>query len=116
MKPAIVRPRRHDGKVKVPIACTLGASDATERIDEWRAFLGECVTSTARRECAVRLTLDSSDATVVRAVDLATREKRCCAFFSFAIEIEADQTSLVITVPEDAIPILEELATLVPPD
>jgi hypothetical protein len=48
------------------------------------------------------------------AVDLARREKACCAFFEFAIEVEEDASWLSVTVPPDAADALEDLASLLP--
>ena len=52
-----------------------------------------------RTEHELQLILKPGDATLLRAVDLATREKACCAFFSFGIEIEAESRTLVIGSP-----------------
>ena len=41
---------------------------------------------------------------------LAQREKACCPFFTFTIEISADHLALVVEVPDDAIDVLDELA------
>jgi hypothetical protein len=49
------------------------------------------------------------------AVDLARREKACCGFFGFAIEVEAHASWLSITVPPDAADTLEGFMSLLPP-
>ena len=49
------------------------------------------------------------NADVESVISLAQREAACCAFFSFAIEIQADRLVLVVEVPNDAVEILDQL-------
>jgi hypothetical protein len=51
------------------------------------------------------------DTDIVSVISLAQREAACCAFFSFAIEIEADRLVLAIEVPNEAVEILDQLAS-----
>jgi hypothetical protein len=102
--------------VRVPIACTLTSTDAMDRTAEWRHFLGECVVAASRTDHELRLTLAPEDATLLRAVDLAAREKACCAFFSFSIEIAADSRVLVIAVPAEGADVLDGMTALLPPE
>ena len=62
----------------------------------------------------MRLALKPGDTTLLRAVDLAAREKACCAFFSFGIEIEADSRTLVMGVPAEATEALDDVSRLIP--
>jgi hypothetical protein len=99
--------------VRVPIACTLNQDDARSRIDEWRAALHDSVTATTRvstRRLDLRLA-DGPDH-AGRLVDLARRETECCRFFSFTVEIDAEGATLVVQVPEDAGPVLDDFAAL----
>jgi hypothetical protein len=50
----------------------------------------------------VRLVLDPSPAALVAAVELAQREKQCCAFFDIAVEIGAQERTLSLRVPDGA--------------
>jgi hypothetical protein len=101
--------------MRVPIACTLTSESAAARLEEWRHFLAH---STGARhkpgDVALRVQLDGSAGTLEAAVDLARREKACCSFFEFAIEVEADACWLSITVPPDAADILDDFASLLP--
>ncbi len=45
-------------------------------------------------------------------VDLARREKACCPFFDFSLEIGADALTLRVVAPADATAVLDELARL----
>jgi MerR family transcriptional regulator, copper efflux regulator len=100
--------------VKIPIACSLEAEQAENRIDEWRTFLAHSVTGAARDEESLRLRLTSSDQALLDAVDLAAREKACCGFFVFRIEVDADTRTLEVRVPSDAAAVLDDFARLLP--
>jgi hypothetical protein len=101
--------------MRIPIACTLTPESAAARLEEWRHFLSH---STLRVERAgdlqLRVQLDDATRTLEAAVDLARREKACCGFFDFAIEVEADASWLSIRVPPDAADTLEGFASLLP--
>ncbi len=88
--------------VQVPVACTLDAGDLPERYAEWRAFFRSSVVTSESGATSVRWLIKPSAATMLAAVSLAQREKQCCAFFDFAIAIEAEQRWLSITVPPEA--------------
>jgi hypothetical protein len=101
--------------MKVPVACTLSAADAGERVEEWRRFLATSTSAVERssdRQLRVRLA-DTSKA-LHGAVDLARREKACCEFFEFSIDVEADASWLSVAVPADAEGILADFASLLP--
>ncbi len=101
--------------MQVPIACTLTTDAAGGRIEEWRRFLAQhtaAVERTSDRRLRVRLT--DTDRALQGAVDLARREKACCAFFEFSISVGADASWLCVEVPSDAVAILTEFASLLP--
>ncbi len=100
---------------KVPIACSLTANDATDRIGEWRRFFEEHAEAADRSDGQLRLRLRPTDDSLLAAADLSAREKACCGFFAFAIEICTDGRWLRIVVPSEARGILEEFARLLPP-
>jgi hypothetical protein len=98
--------------VDVPIACSLSAGAAGDRVREWRTFLSGSVVSTERRGNVLRLGLVVSDGVLGNAADLAAREKACCPFFDFAIEIEPGARTLRVEVPEEASQALDDFARL----
>jgi hypothetical protein len=49
------------------------------------------------------------EADIASIAALAQREKACCPFFTFTIEISADDLTLVVEVPDDAIEVLNAL-------
>lgn len=101
--------------MRIPIACTLTAEAAHDRLDEWRQFFTRSVTAMERTSAhTVRFQLGGSTSAVGDAADLAQRENACCAFFEFSLELEAARWWLVVRVSPDAAPLLAEFASLVP--
>ena len=101
--------------MKIPIACTLGNEQASDRVEEWRQFL-ECSIEAADPvgPDRLRLRLNPSPETLIAAVDLARREKSCCSFFEFSIDLQSDGNWLVVGVPPDATAVLADFSRLVP--
>ncbi len=101
--------------VRPPIACTLSADAVEGRIDEWRRFLARSVQSFERpTPLLLRVELDASPGVVEAAADLARREKACCAFFAFSIDVEAEAPWLSVRVPPEARGTLDDFAALLP--
>ena len=99
--------------VKVPIACSLNAEAATDRMEEWRTALRTSVTRTTRSAVGrVDLRLADGPTAAGQMVDLARREKACCGFFTFTVEIDADGATMVVEVPDDAAAVLDDFADL----
>jgi hypothetical protein len=86
----------------VPIACSLDAAGLEDRIAEWRAFARDVVVDAEYEGTAARFLLTSDDGTLARAASLSQREKECCPFFEFAIELEPSARWLRVSVPPDA--------------
>lgn len=90
------------------IACTLQGPDATaERLGEWADVMVH-VTSRSAVDGGVRLQLDPS-APLDHIVVLAAAEQRCCAFFAFALTIDARGAALEVRAPVDAQAVLAAL-------
>lgn len=94
---------------QIPIACTLSEADKVARGDEWRQFRSANVTEYLRTDSSVRMRLIGGDDVIVTAVDLARREKECCAFFEFRLEL-SDTVWLEVTVPVGAESLLDAFA------
>ena len=99
---------------RVPIACTLTADAALDRIAEWKAFLSTMVHRLEKRTNQATLTLRGGSDVLLMITDLAEREKACCPFFEFSIEWDGVESRLHVEVPNEAGPILTELLQLVP--
>jgi hypothetical protein len=101
--------------VRIPIACTLGTEDARHRIAEWRVLLSDSITGAERvGPKRLRLRLRAGPDVLVTAINLARAERACCGFFRFTIAVENDADWLVVDVPPEAAPVLNDLAGLVP--
>ena len=94
---------------QIPIACTLSAADKTTRGDEWRQFLLTHVVEIVRSDTSARMRLIGGDDVILSTVDLARREKECCAFFDFRLELLPDEVWLEVGVPDEAVAILDDL-------
>jgi hypothetical protein len=102
--------------VDVPIACTLTPDAADERVDEWRAALGQAAAA-AGRVAPARLEIRlRPGARVAALVDLVRREVACCPFFRFTLEVDAGVFTLTVAVPPEAETVLDAFSHLVPPD
>jgi hypothetical protein len=101
--------------VRIPIACTLTAEAAHDRVDEWRQFFARRVTATeSTDQQEFRFRLEASTQALCDAVDLAQREKACCTFFEFSIQVETKACWLVVRVPLEASAVLADFVGLVP--
>src|ERR1700694_2171460 len=85
-----------------PIVCSLSEGDAKQRLVEWRQFLSESVIDIHRSELVARLRLRDGDRVILTAVDLARRERACCAFLGFALELHPQETWLEVVAPNGA--------------
>jgi hypothetical protein len=99
----------------VPIACTLAPDGVADRMEEWRTFLSTMVTKVEQVTNQATLTLLRDGETLVVATDLAEREKACCPFFQFSIEVDAFWARLLVGVPLGAEGILTGLLTVSSP-
>jgi hypothetical protein len=93
--------------VQIAIACSLSESSARDQLGEWRQLLSDAV-----RLSPTELSLPISDrpGQVEAIVRLAQREKACCPFFDFKIHIEAEHAVLQMSVPPEAVAVLDALS------
>jgi hypothetical protein len=99
--------------VQPPVACSLGTEDARERVEEWRRFFDRSVVGVEyMADERVRFLLGSNPGELTDAVDLAQREKACCPFFDFSIQVEPDRCWLVVAVPAEATAVLADFTRL----
>ena len=95
--------------VEVPIACNLSAEGTTSQLEEWRQLLAEFPgVRLSPTHLVVRFAVGPG--TVAPIIALAQREKACCPFFDFSLQVEADAVVLHVSVPEDATSILDALS------
>ncbi len=102
--------------MEVPVACSLTETGARAQVEEWRRLIATSASATdwvSPTELALHLHGDlASLAAITR---LAQREKACCPFFGFTLQIEADSVALHVRVPEDATSLLHEFARFAEP-
>ncbi len=98
--------------VESPIACTLDADSVRARIEQWRAVGDRAVGSTLRAGPGrLELTL-LPEADVGSVLRLAQEEVACCAFFRFSFTVAPESVTVVIGVPDEAAPVLDQFASL----
>ncbi|HEY8547074.1 MAG TPA: MerR family transcriptional regulator [Acidimicrobiales bacterium] len=85
----------------VPIACTLGAGETADRIDEWHAVLATMVVARRPLPDGLRLEL-APDADLAELTRLAAAEQGCCRFFAFDLVIDGRGTALEVHAPPAA--------------
>lgn len=98
--------------MRKPIACSLDESSAHGQLDEWRTALTANVATMQRVDAQTLEMRLRPEADLVAIVALAKREIACCAFFGFAINLDADGATFVATVPPEAVTILDGFAAL----
>lgn len=99
--------------MSAPIACSLTHAAARSQLGEWRTIMAIAADTAERRsptELSFRLRPDLAGLSDL--VRLAQREHACCPFFDFTLRITATSSSLVISVPSDAAPVLDTFAGL----
>ena len=88
------------------LACSLHGDDVAGRLAEWQALANEATARTSI-DGGIRLTFANMDLPAM--ADLVAREQGCCSFLSFAIGVTPTATTLEISGPADAGPLIEAL-------
>ena len=97
--------------MSIPISCSLQPGEARSQLGEWQDVILRVI-DRSERVSPNRLELSLiPDSDVGAAIRLAQREAACCPFFTFTIEIGAEQLILVVEVPDDAIGVLDQLVS-----
>jgi hypothetical protein len=94
--------------VKIPIACTLTAEEAPDRVAEWRDALA-LAQSRERTDAGYRLRFAKDPAFAGRLADLAAREVDCCAFFTFTFTLDNDGLLFDVIAPAETHAMIGEL-------
>lgn len=90
-----------------PIACSLGAEDATARVGEWRSLLAGVVGRGAI-DGGLRLEFGAGS-DIGDIARLAAAEQACCPFFSFAVTVDQRGVGLEVRAPEEGQEVLDGL-------
>jgi MerR family transcriptional regulator, copper efflux regulator len=94
--------------VDLPIACTLEPGAMPNRLADWRAILDQALARTIAADGALRVELDD-DLDLDELARLVAAEQHCCAFFSFAITVDARGIGLEVRAPAGAADIVTSL-------
>ena len=84
---------------EAPIACTLDPADLPDRLRDWRSVAEQARSRHTAADGTVRLDLDPA-ADVEGLARLVAAEQSCCAFFSFAITVDARGVGLEVRAPD----------------
>lgn len=89
----------------IPIVCDMtDAPDTTEeRLAEYRRLFSNDLIGRERTEDGIRFRFRPRDGLTTEIRDLATREKACCAFFTFDIREHDDEVTWDATVIDDPV-------------
>lgn len=99
------------GSAWVPDSCTLPTAQQPLRVEAFDELLSTAVTTVTRTSPrGLRLTLRSSPDIAAATAALATRESRCCTFFTFTLTIAAEELHLDIDVAPGSEGVLDALA------
>jgi hypothetical protein len=94
--------------MKIPIACTLTAEEAPDRVAEWRDALS-VAKSRERTASGYRLRFAKDPAFAGRLADLAAREVECCAFFTFTVTLDSSGLVFDVIAPPETHEMIGEL-------
>ncbi len=95
-------------KKRIPVACTLGPSQAVDQLAEWQELHAQ-IRSVERIDDGVRLRLPSE--LYAAAQDLARREEECCRFLAISVGLDGSDSVVEITSDQpEAVPVIDLLA------
>lgn len=109
-------PGRRIEDVRVPIACSLSAEGAQAQLNDWSELLARATVG-GRRTSPTELAFGLAEDPIhlLEVVALARREKACCPFFRFSIELDVQSIELRISVPAAAAAVLDEFQAKIGP-
>lgn len=95
----------------MPIACSLPADELRRCASEMLPGLAQRARSITATPTGARLTFEVVDGLLAGIAHVLDRERRCCPFLGFVLEIPAgpDQATLVISGPEGTVEFLRSI-------
>jgi DNA-binding transcriptional MerR regulator len=85
-----------------PLACTLSGAGQAKRFGEWAELLA-CATGKSDADAGADITFPADPDLAGRLAALAAREKECCAFFAFTLDMTAaGSMTLQVRAPQGA--------------
>jgi hypothetical protein len=93
-----------------PIACSLSATDLTERLAQMGDLGRDALLDTDVTDRHAMLRFAAGTGVRERVTTIVAAESECCAFLMMNVHDEPDAVVLTIDAPEGAEPVLHELA------
>lgn len=93
-----------------PIACTLGASDLSQRLDEIATLDAESLLGHEQKDSAHTLRFRRDDRTRRQLEEIVAAEVRCCSFLDLGISERDGNLILTIAAAEGGEPVAQALA------
>ncbi|MGH7706552.1 MAG: hypothetical protein ACREM8_04880 [Vulcanimicrobiaceae bacterium] len=87
---------RNESTGEVPIACSLTAVEARERVERWTRLAHDAKTASATRGDSVEATFRNDSTVRHELVELVAAERQCCAFLTF--DLRETDAGLVLTI------------------
>jgi hypothetical protein len=84
-----------------PIACSLSATELSQRLTEMRAIGADALLTADRTDTTARLRFRAAGDTRRRLAAIVAAESDCCAFLQFELRDETDAVVLTITSPAE---------------
>lgn len=81
-----------------PIACRLTPEELRRAASELLPGLLRSARTAVPADSGLRLTFDLTDGSIARIASVIERERRCCPFLDFVLEIPAAADSVTLTV------------------
>ena len=97
-----------------PSACTLPTAERPLREAEFDELFASAEGVTRPSPHELRIVFPASPELAGTAASLATRETRCCSFFTFTLTVAAGELVLGVSVGEPHTDVLDALAARVP--
>jgi hypothetical protein len=85
----------------VPVACSLNASDLTDRMNRWNALTDLAKPLLTRTDNGLRLAFPLKSGVADELTELAELERACCAFASWTVRQELDTVVLDISASSE---------------
>jgi hypothetical protein len=92
------------------IACTLGAGDLRQRLDEIAAFGADSLLGQESRDGTHVLRFRRDETTRQRLEQIVAAEARCCSFLDLSVGEREDELVLTVTASEGGEPTADALA------
>jgi hypothetical protein len=85
----------------VPVACSLSASNLTDRMNRWSILTDQAKPVVTRTDTGLRLAFSQKSGITGELTELAELERACCQFASWTVRQEPDTVVLDISASSE---------------